>query len=270
MALPTPKPGSACLVTGASSGIGEQLARGLARRGHDLVLSARREAPLGALAKELERTTGVNAVSIPSDLADLAARRRLVQAVEKRGQAISVLVNCAGLGSGGAFLELDQAGELAMVGVNVDAVVHLCGAFAPEMVGQGGGAILNVASIAGFAPLPRQATYAASKAFVIQFSHALHAELKRSGITVTTLCPGPTRTDFASASGRQVLRAMEKLPGFMTSEPDEVAEAGLRALERGRRHVTVGLVNKVNGLSAYLTPRTLELAMMDRFYPVEP
>lgn len=270
MALPTPKPDTACLVTGASSGIGEQLARGLARRGHNLILSARREQSLEALAEELRRTTGVEAVAIPCDLAAADARRRLVKAIEKRGLAISVLVNCAGLGTGGAFLQLDQAGEMAMVGVNVDAVVDLCGVFAPAMVGQGGGAILNVASIAGFAPLPRQATYAATKAFVIQFSHALHAELKHSGVTVTTLSPGPTRTDFAAASGRQVLGAMEKLPGFMTSAPDEVAEAGLRALERGRRHVTVGLVNKLNGASAYFAPRGLELAMMDRFYPVEP
>ncbi len=269
MALPAPSPGTACLVTGASSGIGEQLARGLARRGYSLVLSARREEYLSALAEELQRTTGVDALAVPCDLAKPDARHRLVQAIEKSDQAVSILVNCAGLGSGGAFLQLDQAAELDMVGVNVDAVVDLCGVFAPAMVRQGGGAILNVASIAGFAPLPRQATYAATKAFVISFSHALHAELKHSGVTVTTLCPGPTRTNFSAASGRQVLGAMEKLPTFMTSAPDEVAEAGLRALERGRRHVTVGLVNKVNGLSAYFTPRTLELAMMDRFYPVE-
>lgn len=269
MALPTPKPSTVCLVTGASSGIGEQLARGLARRGYNLVLSARREEQLTALAEELQRTTGVDALAVPCDLANAEARRRLVQAIEKSGQAVSILVNCAGLGSGGSFLQLDQAAERDMVAVNVDAVVDLCGVYAPAMVKQGGGAILNVASIAGFAPLPRQATYAATKAFVINFSHALHTELKRSGVTVTTLCPGPTRTDFSAASGRQVLGAMEKLPGFMTSAPEEVAEVGLRAMGRGKRHVTVGLVNKINGLSAYFTPRGVELAMMDRFYPVE-
>lgn len=268
MGFPPPKPTTTCLVTGASSGIGEQLARGLARRGYNLTLLARREDRLAELKEELERTTGVEVATVVCDLSDADARAAALERIDADGRDVTVLVNSAGLGTGGMFAELEREAELRMVRVNVEAVVDLCSVYGERMARRGTGAILNVASIAGFAPIPRQTTYAASKGFVISFSHALHTELKRAGVTVTTLCPGPTHTEFGEASGPRVQDVMEKLPGFMTTQPDEVAEAGLRALERGQRQHTVGAVNKVNAVSAYLTPRGLELAMMNRFYPV--
>lgn len=270
MSIPKPKPTTACLITGASSGIGEQLARGLARRGHNLVLVARREQRLREIAEEIGRTTGVEALALACDLGDADARRVLVEQVEAAGRDVEVLGNCAGLGSGGRFLDLDADDEQRVIRVNTEALVHLCSVYGGPMARRGAGAILNVASIAGFAPIPRQATYAATKAFVISFSHAMQVELKRVGVTVTTLCPGPTNTEFGAASGPQVADVMRKrLPGFMTTDAEEVAEAGLRALERGQRQLIVGAVNKVSAMSAYFTPRSLELAMMDRFYPVK-
>jgi short-subunit dehydrogenase len=266
MALPSPTPRSTCLVTGASSGIGEEFARGLARRGHNLTLVARREQRLQKLAEELQRTTGVRAQTFACDLGDAHERERLV--AELAEQEVCALVNCAGLGTGGFFTDLDRSAELEMIRVNVEALVDLCHAYAQPMGVRGEGAIVNVASIAGYAPIPRQSTYAATKAFVISFSHALHAEMRHAGVSVTTLCPGPTDTEFGDASGSRVQAAMESLPSFMVSHATEVAEAGLRGAEEGRRHVTVGTFNKASALSAYLTPRALELAMFDRFYPV--
>lgn len=268
MALPRPSTSTTCLVTGASSGIGEQLARGLARRGHNLTLVARREGRLNALAEELARTTGVETHAIACDLSAADARRRLVQQVQAAGRDVSVLVNGAGFGSGGHFADLDGEAELRMARVNVEAGVDLCSVYGAPMVRRGEGAILNIASVAGFAPIPRQATYAATKAFVISFSDALHAEWHSAGVTVTTLCPGPTITEFGAASGPHVDDALRKLPRVATSQPDDVAEAGLRALERGQRQRTVGVLNKASAIAAALLPRGLELSVMDRFYPV--
>jgi uncharacterized protein len=268
MALPSPSTTSTCLVTGASSGIGEELARGLARRGYNLTLVARREKRLQTLADELQRTAGIETQALVCDLSDPAERTRLVEELQEHERKVSVLVNCAGLGTGGFFTDLDRESESRMIRVNVEALVDLCHVYAPAMGTRGEGAIVNVASIAGFAPIPRQSTYAATKAFVISFSHALHAELRHAGVTVTTLCPGPTDTEFSDASGGHVAAAMEGLPAFMVSHAAEVAEAGLRGAEEGRRHVTVGALNKASALSAYLTPRALELAAFDRFYPV--
>jgi short-subunit dehydrogenase len=268
MALPAPDASSTSLVTGASSGIGEELARGLARRGHNLTLVARREEKLKGLADELQRTTGIEAVAVRCDLSDAQERGELVEGLKAREREVSVLVNCAGLGTGGFFTDLDREAESRMIRVNVEALVDLCHVYAPAMGTRGKGAIVNVASIAGYAPIPRQSTYAATKAFVISFSHALHAEMRHAGVTVTTLCPGPTDTEFSDASGSRVASAMESLPAFMVSHAAEVAEAGLRGVEEGRRHVTVGMLNKASALSAYLTPRALELAAFDRFYPV--
>jgi uncharacterized protein len=268
MALPVPDPDSTCLVTGASSGIGEQFARGLARRGYNLTLTARRKDRLENLARELQQTTGIQTSVIASDLSDAKARQRLVKDVDSRGQTVAVLINCAGLGSGGRFTGLDRDGELLISRVNVEAVVDLCGVYATRMADRGSGAILNVASTAAFAPLPRQATYAASKAFVLSFSDALHAELKQAGVLVSALCPGPTSTEFAQAAGPAVHNAMEGLPPFVTTSAHDVAEAGLRSLERGSRRATVGFFNRVSELTAHLTPRSVELAAMSRLYPV--
>lgn len=268
MALPRPSTSTTCLVTGASSGIGEQLARGLARRGHNLTLVARREGRLNALAEELARTTGVETHAIACDLSAADARRRLVQQVQAAGRDVSVLVNGAGFGSGGHFADLDGEAELRMARVNVEAVVDLCSVYGAPMVRRGEGAVLNIASVAGFAPIPRQATYAATKAFVISFSDALHADWHSAGVTVTTLCPGPD--DHGVRGGQRAARrrraAQAAARGDLAAR--HVAEAGLRALERGQRQRTVGVLNKASAIAAALLPRGLELSVMDRFYPV--
>ena len=156
--LPAPAPDCTSLVTGASSGIGEQLAHGLARRGHNIILTARRKDKLDALAEELQQTTGVEVIAIAADLADPKARQRLVKQIDSRQQRVAILVNCAGLGSGGPFAGLDRDAELLVSRVNVEAVVDLCSVYGSQMAAYRSGAILNVASAFAFAPLPRQAT----------------------------------------------------------------------------------------------------------------
>ena len=162
MALPPPSETSTCLVTGASSGIGADIARELAKRGHGVTLVARREERLRDLAKELE-VYGVRAEVVACDVTDPDARERMAEEIAERGLDVEVLVNNAGFGSGGLFWELDIEAEVRMVRTNCEAIVALCGRYVPEMVKRGRGAILNVASSAGFQPLPRQATYSASK-----------------------------------------------------------------------------------------------------------
>ena len=196
MALPTPSEQSTALVTGASSGIGAEIARLLAAKGHGVTLVARRQERLDELARELESQRHVRAHAIACDLSDGDARERLVAQIAERGLEVSVLVNNAGFGSAGRFQDLDVDGELRMVRTNVEAVVGLCGEYVPRMVARGDGAVLNVASTAGFQPLPRQATYSASKAFALAFTEVLSSDLKGTGVTATALCPGPVRTEF--------------------------------------------------------------------------
>src|SRR3954467_5951709 len=220
MALPPPSPDSTALVTGASSGIGAEIARALARRGHGTVLVARRTERLEELAEELRGQHRVRAETLACDLSDPAARDRLAGQVEELGLTVEVLVNNAGFGSGGLFQRLDQERELEMVRLNVDAVVDLWGRFVPEMVSAARGAVLNVASTASFQPLPRQATYAATKAFVSAFTDGLYADLRGTGVTATCLCPGPVETEFPDSAGIQ--DAAEGLPSIFWTQSDQV------------------------------------------------
>ena len=263
MALPSPSSGSTALVTGASSGIGADIARQLAERGHGVTLVARREDRLTALAEEIESKLHVRTDVIGCDLSDASARDALVAEVGARGRDVSVLVNNAGFGSAGPFQELDLDGELRMVRTNVEAVVHLCGEYVPGMVARGEGAVLNVASVAGFQPLPRQSTYSASKAFVLSFTEVLNSDLKGTGVTATALCPGPVKTEF-----------MDQHPGFDVSSPDFVwmsaedcAKAGVKGLERGKRVVVPGVTNRISTLAGQHAPRSVLLAAARRFDP---
>src|SRR4051794_36594026 len=201
MALPPPAEGSTSLVTGASSGIGAEIARELARRGYGVTLMARREDRLRDLAAELHGAHGVRAEVIGCDVTDVEARARAAREIEDRGLAVEMLVNNAGFGTAGPFQDLDQETELALVRTNVEAVGAFCGVYVPGMVEHGRGAVLNVASTAAFQPLPRQATYAASKAFVLSFTDGLHADLHGTGVTATALCPGPVPTEFGGTAG---------------------------------------------------------------------
>jgi short-subunit dehydrogenase len=181
VALPEPAESSTALITGASAGIGEATARELAARGHGVTLVARREERLRSLAGDLSERFGVRAEAIGADLGSATARADLARRIDELGLEVEVLVNNAGFGTGGRFHELDAERELEMVRVNVEAVVDLCGHFVPAMAARGRGAVLNVASTAAFQPLPRQATYGATKAFVLSFTDALHA---------TSMAPG--------------------------------------------------------------------------------
>jgi short-subunit dehydrogenase len=266
MSLPAPAPDTAALVTGASSGIGADLARDLARRGHNLVLVARREDRLAALATELHAEHGVRAEVLACDLIDPEARDALPGRIQALGLTVEVLVNNAGYGSAGDFVGLDAAAEAAMVRLNCEAVVALTAAYAPAMAERGRGAILVVASSAGFQPLPGQATYSASKAFALTFAEALHAELRSSGVAVTALCPGPVDTEFADRAG--IADAFEMAPGFMKVAAPEVARQAIAGLDANKRVVVPGLATRVGAISGRLTPRAVLLPMLRRFYPV--
>jgi short-subunit dehydrogenase len=267
MALPAPRPESTCLVTGASSGIGADLARSLARRGHGVVLVARRSQRLEELARELADAHGVRAEVLACDLSDAEARSTLVDRIAELGLTVDVLVNNAGFGSGGRFQELDPEREVQMVRLNAEAVVDLCGRYVPGMVRAGSGAILNVASIAAFQPLPRQATYSATKAFVVTFSDAVHADLRGTGVTVTCLCPGPVETEFSDTAGIQ--DAAEGLPSLFWSQSADVAEESVKGLEQGKRQVIPGALNRASALGGQHAPRGLFLRLGSRLYPIK-
>lgn len=265
MALPTPSSDSAVLITGASSGIGIDLAREIAKRGHNLVLVARRKQRLDELAEEL-RSDDVRVETLDCDLTDGASLAALEGRIAALGLRIDVLVNNAGFGSAGDFVTLDGETEARMVRLNCEAPVALAATYAPAMVARREGAILNVASSAGFQPIPGQATYAATKAFMVNWSDALHAELGGSGVTVTALCPGPVDTEFADVAGLQSM--FDAAPSFSKLSSAAVARAAVEGLEHGRRSVVPGLAIKAATLSGRLTPRSVLLPVMRRFYPV--
>ena len=266
MALPPPSAASTCLVTGASSGIGAELARQLAAKGHGVTLVARREDKLRELADEIARKHNTRAEAIGCDLSDAAARERLAGEVADRGLTVEVLLNNAGFGSAGAFQDLERDDELRMVRTNVEAVVDLCARYLPGMIERGRGGILNVASTAAFQPMARQATYGGSKAFVLSFTEALSADLNGTGVNVTALCPGPVRTEFTDV--HEGFAAADKTPDFIWMSAEDTARAGIKGLERGKRVVVPGVGNRVGAIAGQHAPRSFLLAAARRFYPL--
>ncbi|MEA2373689.1 MAG: uncharacterized protein QOD53_152 [Thermoleophilaceae bacterium] len=238
MPLPPPSDASTALVTGASSGIGEQFARGLARRGHGVTLVARRADVLERLASELSGEHGVRADHVAADLAKPKQRDALAEAVAANGREVAVLVNCAGFGVYGPFVENEREREIQQVRVLVEAVVDLTARYLPGMVARDSGAVINVSSTAGMQPLPHNAGYSAAKAHVEFFSEAIHTELQGTGVTVTTVLPGPVRTGFQDASDAGYFT--ERMPGMVFASPERVAEDGLAAAEAGKRSVVPG------------------------------
>jgi short-subunit dehydrogenase len=265
VALPPPSKDSTCLVTGASSGIGADIARELAKRGHGVTLVARREDRLRALADELS-ATGVRAEAISCDVTDEKALRAMIDAIAERGLKVEVLINNAGYGSGGLFQELDASSEVAMVKLNCVALTALCAEYVPQMVERGRGAVLNVGSTAGEQPLPRQATYSATKAFVNTFSDALNADVKGTGVTVTSLRPGPVTSEFGDVAG--ISDELFGAPDFAIKTPEETAAAAVEGLEKGKRTVAPGVVAKFATIGGRITPRTVLLPLLRRNYPV--
>jgi uncharacterized protein len=260
MALPPPSYGSTIFITGASSGIGADLARQLAERGYNVTLSARRRERLEELVDEL-RDVHVDVEAC--DLGDAAARRRLTAKLLAGEREVVGVCNNAGFGNLGRFLDQDLERETDVVRLNVEAVHELTGAFLPRMVEQGSGAILNVASTAAFQPLPGFATYAATKAFVQSFSEAVHTELGGTGVSVTCLCPGFTHTEFgdnADAGDEEVA-----LPEFLFAAAADVARAGIDAMIAGRRSAIPGRLNRASMVGGRLAPRSLLLPVVRRF-----
>ncbi len=266
VSLPPPSASGAALITGASAGIGAAIAGELAARGHNLVLVARRKERLDEIALELTGAHGVRAETLGCDLAKSASRQRLQGRVKALGLDVEVLVNNAGFATGGAFADADPERELDQVRVLVEAVVALTSAFLPEMVRRRRGAILNVASTAGMQPLPYSAGYSAAKAYVLNFSEALHHEVRGAGVTVTALAPGPVSTEFWDAAGweagGQTFETAVPGPAWVTAE--ETARAGVKGLEDGRRVVVPGLQVRTAMLAARYLPHALKLPVIER------
>lgn len=267
MPLPLPGPDLTSIVTGASSGIGVEIARELAKRGHGVTLVARRQGPLEALATELSDRHDVRAEVVTADLTDADARTAIATTLAERGLGVQVLVNNAGLSTTGPVRHSDPAAEIRMIRTDVEAVAHLCSLFVPQMAERGSGSILNVASTAAFQPLPGQAGYAASKAFVLSYSHALRGELASAGVGVTVLCPGPVETGFAEAAGFTQDEAEGALPKFMWVAATEVARQAVEGLAGNKPVVIPGVANKATAASAWLTPRRLLVPILTKMHP---
>ena len=231
------------LITGASSGIGEAFARRLAADGYDLILTARREERLCALAEELERANGIEAEPFAADLSKTADVDRLVERIQAAGD-LEILVNNAGFGAGGRFHKIDFSKQLDMIQVHVVAVARLTRAALPKMVKRRSGGIINVSSVAGFASMPRSTMYCSTKAWLISFSRALAMEMAGKGVRIQALCPGFTYTEFHDTPEYADFdRSMAPKWLWMTS--DQVIEASLRDLKRGRAVCVPGFKNRL-------------------------
>jgi short-subunit dehydrogenase len=247
------------IITGASDGIGAELARLMAKKGHDLALVARRRERLEALASEIAGTGRPLPLVIPLDLAAPDAPDALAQALA--GAEPTILVNNAGFGLQGQVADLDAAEQLRMVDVNVRALTALTLKFLPDLI-RNRGRLLNVASVAAFLPGPGMAIYYASKAYVLSFSEALSQELASKGVSVTALCPGPVPTGFQAAAGMS--RDLSKAMSFVQTSPQAVAEAAYRGMMSGRRVVMPSFADWMSASAAALTPRSLLLPVIGR------
>jgi uncharacterized protein len=249
----------AALITGASSGIGEAFANTLAANGLDLVLVARSEDKLRALAKQLAEVHSRRVEVIAADLSLAGSAAKVHTATQALGMPIDLLINNAGFGTAGAFYQLDAAREQQEIMLNVAAVVGMTHAFLPAMVEQGRGGVINVASMAGFQPMPYMAVYAATKAFVLSFGQGLRLEVRGKGVTVLSVCPGPVDTPFFEATGNSKLR--NSVPKGTMTTADDVVRASLRAFKSGQSVVVPGAANKVMAAFTRTMPRDLVASM---------
>jgi hypothetical protein len=246
------------LITGASSGFGEEFARQYAEQGHSLVLVARRLDRLQKIAEALRQQFGIEVVVEQVDLSNVAEVVRLHQRLSERGISIDILINNAGHGLQGPFLDSQLDAALAMVQLDVASLTAVTHVFAQDMRKRRRGKILLVASMLAYQGVENFAVYSAAKAYVLRLSEALHRELKRDGITVTALCPGMSDTGFAKAA-QQKITPMLKL---LMMKPAPVVRAGIRALQAGRRSVVPGLANKFMVIFTWATPRWLHQAII--------
>jgi hypothetical protein len=261
--LPPPRPDGVAIITGASSGIGEEIAREFAGRGYRLVLVARRADRLTALAEEL----GGKAHVLPADLSSREERAALPDQVAALGVVPDILVNNAGMSNLGPVAQSDVEAELRLIEVDVSAVVDLCSRVVPGMVARGRGAVLNVASVGAFGSVPGQATYGAAKGFVLSYTDAMREELRGTGVTAATLCPGPVRTGFGEGMGIPDDEAEKSLPKFLWKQPDEVAKTAIDGLASGKRVIIPGLANRIASSINQHAPRRLLLRLVARSHP---
>jgi short-subunit dehydrogenase len=236
------------LVTGASAGLGVEFARQMSKRGHRLVLAARRKERLEELAKKLG-----NARAVAIDLSKANAALKLMDDLTANGETVDLLVNNAGFGLIGQFAELDAKRERQMIDLNAGVLTDLCRAVAPDMIERRSGGIINVASTAAFQPGPKMAVYFATKAFVLSLTEALHEELKPHGIRVSCLCPGPTRTEFGDVAGFGGNGLFDRV----AMNAAEVVETGLKGLDSNHAVVVPGWTNKVVAASTRFAPRPI-------------
>lgn len=242
------------LVTGASGGIGYELAKLFARDGHDLVLVARNGSKLQQIARELKAAHHVHCIVLEGDLSVPGSPDALFQEVKKASAEVGILVNNAGFGSLGPFHKRPLAEQLQMIQLNVTSLAHLTRLFLPEMIARKRGRIVNIASIAAYQPGPFMAVYYATKAFVVSFSEAIANELHGTGVRVTTICPGPTTTNFGKRAGAENSSLFRK---GMTMDAATVARIGYEGMKRNKTIVVTGWKNKFLASAGRLAPRSL-------------
>lgn len=250
------------LITGASQGIGLELARVFAKNNFDLVLVARDKEKLREVAKELSKNHKIQVVTISKDLSEHKSYFELYNTIKKQGLKIEILVNNAGFGNFGNFSETDLSKEESMIDVNVKALTSLTKLFLQDMLKRKSGKILNVASTAAFQPGPLMAVYFATKAYVLSLSEALSEELKGTGVSVSALCPGPTTSQFQERAGMQNANLFKKKK-VMSSE--EVAQIAFKGLMENKRVIIPGFRNKVSAFLGRILPRSIVLPSVKRF-----
>ncbi len=250
------------LVTGASAGIGEEFAYALARQHYELVIVARREARLAEVAEKARRLGSGRVLTIAADLARRETPAAIHRQLNEQRVAIDYLVNNAGFGTRGRFAELALDRELEEIDLNVGALVAMTRLFVPGMAARRHGTIINVASTAGFQPLPFMATYAATKAYIISFSLAIAAELRGSGVTILALCPGPTNSEFHEVAGTGDVRT----PRFLFMDAATVAAQGVAAARRGKSIHVNGAMNLILAETARVSPRRLVTRIASALY----
>jgi short-subunit dehydrogenase len=252
LAIRTPAMRRTALVTGASSGIGAAIARRLAARQYDCVLTARRTDRLEKLVSEIEHVHRVSAKLVTCDLGERGGPATLIERVAELGVTVDVLVNNAGFGVYGKLVDQSEDRIARMVELNVLSVTSLTHHYVAQMASRGSGRVLQVASVGAYQPSPLYAVYSATKAYVLSFSEALNRELHGTGVSVTTVCPGLTATEFHEVAAHEKAKWMT----LVTMTADDVAEIGVRSMLRGRAVVTTGFANKIMALIVKLLPRS--------------